>query len=339
MQKRIIIPVLFLFFCASIAPAQDIHFSQFQATPLNLNPALAGGFDGDIRAVGNHKRQWLTFTNAYQTFSASVDAVVPWLRLGKSFFGAGLLFNTDKAGDASFGTNQVRLCASYHLMLTNDSALNLSAGMNGGYNQHNINYNALTFGSQYNGNQYDPFLPNGETFGNDNISYLDVSAGVNMSYMINRELSVNSGLVLNHINKPTQSFWNIDKSELDRRFTFHGGLSWKLNKDLVLLPGFSYQKQVTMHEFNMGGLLKMNIDNISLHAIYAGGWMRSKDAGIIEVRFDYRSFNFGISYDINYSKLNTISKGRGGLELSLIYIYKKYKDALMPYYKKCPVYM
>ncbi len=339
MQYKVIIAVLSFFFIIKSASAQDIHFSQFNASPLNLNPALTGGFDGDLRAVGNHKRQWLTFTNAYQTFSASVDAVIPQLRFGKSFIGIGLLFNTDVAGDASFGTNQVKLCAAYHRMLKADSTLNFSAGLNGGYNQHSINYNALTFGTQFNGNQYDPLIYNGETFSNDNISYFDVSAGAELSYIINPKIGTNIGFALNHINKPTQSFWNIDKSELDRKFTIHGGLDWKLTKDLTLYPNFIYQQQVSMHELDLGALLKMNIDNVSFHAVYAGGWIRSKDAGIFEVRVDYRNVNFGISYDLNYSKLNTISKGRGGLELSLIYIYKKYKNTHLPYYKKCPVYM
>jgi len=34
---------------------QDIHLSQFNASPQNLNPAQTGLFDGDWRFVGNHK--------------------------------------------------------------------------------------------------------------------------------------------------------------------------------------------------------------------------------------------------------------------------------------------
>jgi len=40
--------------------AQDIHFSQYGNSPLNLNPGLAGVFGGDLRFVGNYRKQWLT---------------------------------------------------------------------------------------------------------------------------------------------------------------------------------------------------------------------------------------------------------------------------------------
>lgn len=337
-MRHIYFIVLFLT-SAVLIHAQDIHFSQFNASPLNLNPSLTGGFDGDLRVVGNYKRQWMTFTNAYRTFSLSADAKPEQLRFGKNSIGIGLLFNTDVAGDASFGTNQVKLCASYNIMLKEDSSLNFSVGLNGGYNQHNINYNALSFGSQFNGNQYDPTMSSGENFASDNFNYFDVSAGIAVSYIINPKLSANAGYTLNHINKPQRSFQDISSVELDRRFSFHGGVDWKFTRDLTLYPSIVYQQQGNLHELNLGALLRMNIDNVAFHAIYFGGWMRSKDAGIIEFRFDYKSFNCGISYDINYSKLNVISKGRGGLELSLIYIYKKYREVRLPYYKKCPVYM
>jgi type IX secretion system PorP/SprF family membrane protein len=333
--------LLLIIFLSSVcySVAQDIHFSQFLASPLNLNPALTGGFDGDIRAIGNHKRQWMSFTNAYQTFSVAGDARLQQLKFGRTWIGVGLLFNADVAGDASFGTNQVKLCGSYNIMLTNDSALNLAIGLNGGFNQHNINYNALTFGNQFDGNQYNPSLSTGESFSNDNYNYFDVTGGLALSYIFNPKLSANTGFALAHINQPKQSFSDINNIDLYRKYTVHGGMEWKFTRDLTLFPGIVYQKQGVLQETNLGAMLKMNIDNISFHAIYFGGWMRAKDAGIIEMRFDYRMFNVGVSYDINYSKLNVVSKGRGGIELSVIYIYKKQRQLRLPYYQRCPVYM
>ena len=38
--------------------AQDIHFSQFNMSPGNLNPAFTGFFDGDVRGVANYRSQW-----------------------------------------------------------------------------------------------------------------------------------------------------------------------------------------------------------------------------------------------------------------------------------------
>ena len=57
------------------ASAQDIHFSQFFNCPLQLNPALTGPFNGDMRGVVIYKDQWRSVSAAspYKTVSASFD--------------------------------------------------------------------------------------------------------------------------------------------------------------------------------------------------------------------------------------------------------------------------
>ena len=51
--------------------AQDPHFSQFFASPLTLNPAFTGKFDGVWRLAANHRDQWPSIPKAYVTTSAS----------------------------------------------------------------------------------------------------------------------------------------------------------------------------------------------------------------------------------------------------------------------------
>ncbi len=55
------------------AKAQDPHFSQFFASPLTLNPAFTGKFDGTFRVAGNYRNQWPAFNNVYTTYTVSVD--------------------------------------------------------------------------------------------------------------------------------------------------------------------------------------------------------------------------------------------------------------------------
>ena len=53
---------------------------------------------------------------------------------------------------------------------------------------------------------------------------------------------------------------------------------------------------------------------------------------------DGRISNVGVSYDINTSKLTAATNGRGGFEISVIYIFKK----IVPFVAKsrvCPIYM
>ena len=53
--------------------AQDFHFSMNQLSPLNLNPAIVGNFDGDLRINSNHRSQWSAVTIPYSTYSISAD--------------------------------------------------------------------------------------------------------------------------------------------------------------------------------------------------------------------------------------------------------------------------
>jgi Type IX secretion system membrane protein PorP/SprF len=57
MRKIIILTgTLFISF---FLQAQDPHFSQFFASPLTLNPAFTGKFDGQVRLAANHRDQGL----------------------------------------------------------------------------------------------------------------------------------------------------------------------------------------------------------------------------------------------------------------------------------------
>jgi hypothetical protein len=53
--------------------SQDIHFSNWQMSPLNLNPANAGMFEGDGRLIFNYRNQWKQVPVTYNTFSFAAD--------------------------------------------------------------------------------------------------------------------------------------------------------------------------------------------------------------------------------------------------------------------------
>ncbi len=55
--------------------SQDIHFSQFYMSPLNLNPAMTGVMNGNIRLTGNYRNQWASVLRdkSFRTYSVSYD--------------------------------------------------------------------------------------------------------------------------------------------------------------------------------------------------------------------------------------------------------------------------
>src|SRR5205809_1998922 len=86
--------------------AQDPNFSQFFASPLTLNPALTGKFDGVYRIAGNYRNQWPTINNAFVTKTASIDFGILKNRLADiDQLGVGILAITDRAGDGVLVTN------------------------------------------------------------------------------------------------------------------------------------------------------------------------------------------------------------------------------------------
>ena len=78
--------------------AQDIHYSQFFNSPLNLNPALAGIFNGDGRVHANIKEQWSSVPVGYTSGDLGLDLKHGVGQKGH-FLGYGVLLNYDRAGD------------------------------------------------------------------------------------------------------------------------------------------------------------------------------------------------------------------------------------------------
>src|SRR5258706_12481046 len=72
-MKILICAMSFCLFSGAVVIAQDPNFSQFFASPLTLNPALTGKFDGVYRVAGNYRNQWPTINIAFITMRVSID--------------------------------------------------------------------------------------------------------------------------------------------------------------------------------------------------------------------------------------------------------------------------
>jgi len=329
--------IIILFFYVELTFGQDIHFSQADLSPLNLNPALTGKFDADYRLHANERTQWRSVTTPYKTFSTSFDAYLQQLKFN-GYFGAGIVFNTDKAGDGDFSTNQVKLCFAYHYKSKADTNLTVSGGFNFGYNQNSLNYSKLYFGNQYNGYNFDPTLPNNEVFANNNMHYFDGAIGFNVGYFI-KNIPVEAGISYHHLNKPEQSFYNQAIVELDRKFDFHASAIIKVSDKTNILPTIFWFRQGILNEINIGGLAQQKLNSNVFKSIYLGGWLRWNDAGILCFAFDYQNFRIGLSYDVNISSLKVASASRGGLEISLRYIFNSYNSLKIPNKHICPPFI
>lgn len=310
--------------------AQDIHFSQFYASPLNLNPALTGLFNGNLRGVVNYRNQWNSFA-PFTTYAGSVDVNVGQGFLNNDLIGVGVNFFNDVAGDAEFSTTQANFSMSYIKTLGSRFARNyLSVGFQGGLSQRSVDYSKLTFGSQFNGFEYDPSLATGETVAFENYSFLDLAAGITWMLVPKDEMNFYIGLAFHHLNVPDQSFTGISNDNLYLRYTGHIGAQIPLNEEVDLVPGVMAMVQGPHQQVNGGLNVKYTINDLSYRetAISLGIWQRMgidelndyrTDATIISARVDYLNLSLGVSYDINVSSLQDASNAMGGPEVSLMF--------------------
>ena len=314
--------------------AQDIHFSQFYISPLNLNPAMTGVMNCNIRMVANYRNQWASVlrSNAYNTYSFSYDQRIPVGRY--DYFGIGGTFWGDEAGEANFSTLTGKLSASYSKRMGGyrKQANYLVVGAEAGVAQRSIDFLQLRWGLQHDGaGGFNGSLPSGEelVFDRDNFIFADVAAGLLWFSVFDENNSLYFGGAFHHLNRSNQSFNSDDEDLLYSRFTFHAGGEFMMGRRFGLVPGVIVMSQGPSFQVNAGTSFKFLLGNgRSNQSFQFGLWTRVSnkiesgvlnDAAILSTRFDYENFSLGFSYDINVSPLREASNANGGFEFALAY--------------------
>lgn len=331
MNKNVHIFFGLLIFSMGKLLSQDIHFSQFHESPLLLNPAAAGGSPGDFRFVINYKNQWKSVINPYKTMALAFDShiYVDQKRKKGNYIGYGFTMYNDKAGLSKLTTNQVSLDLAYHLLFSRSSSL--SVGVKTGFFQRIINTTGLKWDAQYDGKTYDPSLSTGESAIFQSFMKFDLAAGVDYYYYSRASgLRLEIGGAMAHITKPKISFYSSDPA-LNFKYIGHMHAQIKAGEELFFLPAAMYSLQGKHQEITFGGNFKfilgqetrekviLNTFSLFSSALQLGAYYRVKDAIIFNAALDYKhNMTFGVSYDLNISKLNLASRRRGGLEFSFI---------------------
>ena len=334
LKTEILVIAIINIFVIPKAVGQDIHFSQFYASELMLNPAATGNFRGDHRAVVNYKDQWRSVANPYTTYAAAFDMKIFSQKVSKGSLGAGLSAFSDKAGDAAMGTAQVNLMLGYRSKLSENSIL--SAGIQGGFTQRSINSEAMQWGNQDDGiTGFDAGLPSGESYDFGNYSYGDFSGGLMWNYSSNQKtmtsndgLKANLGVALFHLNKPKGVFYTASDERLYAKLVIHGqALIGLKNTNMAIQPKFLWLHQGPSNEILLGTMVRYTLKEESKYtgliketALSLGGYYRMKDAFIPAILFEMANFAIGFSYDINVSDLSAASGGKGGAEVSLRFV-------------------
>jgi type IX secretion system PorP/SprF family membrane protein len=318
------LPVLLcLLLTGNTTTAQDLHFSQFFEAPLVRNPSLAGIFTGDVRVQMVYRNQWNSFVNAYKSGSLNAEYKAPVGR-GDDFLTLGLQILYDKAGTVGLTTTHVLPALNYHKSLSGNKSTYLSFGFMGGIVEKTIDRSKVSTDVQYDGVAYNPALADGESFSIPKFSYFDGAFGASFNSVFgpNEENSYFLGVAYHHFNRPKHSFYRNAMEALNPKYVVSGGLKFNVDDYGFFTLQGDYSRQGTFNE-TIGGILygyKVGEPDASLYTLYAGAFLRWKDALIPVIKIDYDPFAIALSYDVNVSQLKTVSQGRGGFELSISYI-------------------
>lgn len=314
--------------------AQDIHFSQFYMSPLNLNPAMTGVMNCNSRLVANYRNQWASVlrSNSYRTYSFSYDQRIPVGRY--DFFGIGGTFWGDQAGEANFATTTGKLSLSYSKRMggTRNGGNYLVIGAEGGGAQRSLDFLRLRWGTQHDGlGGFDPDAPTQEDFDRDQFVFADLAAGLLWFMTFDENNSLYLGGAFHHLNRADQSFTSDQPDLLYSRYTVHAGGEFQVSNRFGLVPGVIVMSQGPSFQVNAGTSFKFLLGRgrvASDQSFQVGLWTRVSnrvesgvlnDAVILSTRFDYENFSLGFSYDLNVSDLSDASNGNGGFELALQY--------------------
>lgn len=308
----------------SIASAQDIHFSNYNAQPLLLNPALTGLNGCDFRVGANFKAQWLGVSegNTYRTSSVFGDFAMGKPTKFSNFGGVGISMFSDQAGDLNYNTNKVDISFAYHIMLNKRATSSLSFGIQGGFAHRGLDQSRALF--QFDPITGEPILSAVESFDADTRFYGDAGAGLLYSTSPKRNSNYYFGLGFQHINQPNISSFNINRDASERMYmklTLHGGALIPFNEQLGIMPGFMLLKQGPTYEANINAYFRYKLNAVPSDktALYFGAMYRVEDAVILGARADIKGIQIHFSYDLNLSKLTGASRANGGPEAALIY--------------------
>jgi type IX secretion system PorP/SprF family membrane protein len=322
-MKQLLLFIVFYSF-VFLAKAQDPHFSQFFASPLTLNPAFTGKFNGNYRAAINHRNQWPEINNAFVTSTGSIDFQVLKNKMNSNdVLGVGFNFLSDNSANGAVKFNYISGSSAFHKSLDEDGNKTFSVGLQATSSNFLINTTKLVFEDQLTTLGFTN--PNtGETFNGNTLqkSYIDVNVGLLYNnFNPESQSSYYVGLSIYHVNRPQINFTGL-KYLLNPRYTLHGGGFYPFSEVVGLHISGLHSSQAGSTETLLGGAFQLNTGGYYSNnpvLVYVGSWYRFNDALIPYIGLEFSNTRLGLSYDVTTSNLKTAAVNRGGIELSLIY--------------------
>src|SRR3954468_1032844 len=265
--------------------AQDPNFSQFYASPLSLNPALTGKFNGTFRVAGNYRNQWPEISQAFITSTVSLDMPILTGKLPETdTWGIGVLAMTDRTANGILSANFISLSTAYQKGLDADGLHQIGVGFQGAWGGKRLDGYRLNFEEElmadgtWTGASTEP-VNNAVV----NVNTFDFSTGILYNGSTNGFNNFYFGTSIYHINRPKESFLSDGFYVLNPRVTVHAGGYFPVSTNAVIHLSMMHSRQAGAFNTVIGGAVSFNVnDDMEENPtnVYLGSWLRFNDAVI-----------------------------------------------------------
>lgn len=337
---RISYTILLLFFLGSFTglKGQDIHFSQFNLSPLTLNPANTGAYEGTFRVGGIYRDQWQSFLESqFVTPSIYIDAPIVRGFRKNDWVGAGLYIVNDTRGSGGLTTNSFMLSGAYHAALDKKANTYLSLGLQTGSVQERVNGTDLRFEDQFVDAVFNSSVQSVDLDKiQEKASYTDFNAGLMLNSVVSSKINFNLGVSAYHLLTPDKSLLGSSSESIPLRLGVHGGANVDLTDKVVLSPSFMYLQQATTNQTHLQAMVGYHLTATKDVTPKIGlGYRFGRDL-VAMLGMEYKGFNFGMAYDVNVSNLDLATANKGGFEIALSYTARIFKPPVVKQVIFCP---
>ncbi len=348
---------LFLVFALVLsfsASGQDLHFTQFQLAPMNLNPALTGAYLGSYRVGGLYRDQYRSVSydgeaaqsaKPYQTVTIFADSPIIGGFRKQDWIGIGGNFYFDQAGGASLRNIGQLLSVAYHLGIGKKAKSVFTLGAQFGAVQRRFDKSSSVTPYFLETGMDDPILAGlqaDQNANNPNLipgMYTHWNIGTMFTSELNKRSAMRFGVSVAHFLRPGQAISGA--ATQDRRnvrttgfLTFYNDIGDKF----TFIPSIMFQNSGSSNELVLqtrGALLLNEEKEISLTGGLGFRVVNASDLQVM-VGMDYKDIRVGLAYDINLASFTPATNGSSGFELGVTYLGKIYKKPKIKPLLICP---
>jgi len=319
-----------LLFISTATQAQYFNFSQYDQTPLRVNPAYVVASDYEqVNLIYRNQNTAAEFD--MNTGSLSYQRPIRFKKSGRYNMGIGVSALNDRTGGATLLNNQ-------HLGLSTGGNINLnksnvlSIGFSGMLKRKHFSLDGLTSGFQYNDiNGFDPKNFIGEDFSSES----KISVGINAGLLWqkkdeNGDQLTHLGWALYDVNEPNEFFNGSEENRLLRTNVFQLGARAYKGEQFSVYPQVLILTSGKVVNINTGIIWEhklmekgpKRISKIALHTNYVIG-----SFGSLGFRLHGKKYSAGLSYDLGFA--STQVANTGAIEISFTY-HKLVREKTLP---------